>query len=112
VNVHDPDKLLELAEALGAPLESYLRWKLVVDRYERGKASVLARGTQSIPDGSFAHRQSVALASEDYEKYLSEWSEAEKNMVKARIVYETAKSRFDAMQSVLAYERDSMRRLG
>ena len=113
---HDPQQLLVVAEELHKPMEVYLKWKIVCDRYERGKSSKLAQVLnqllQQTPDLSYAKAESQALASEDFRKYLEEFHEAEKKMVEAKILFETVKTKFDALQSVLAYERDSMRRLG
>lgn len=110
--MHDPDKLLILAEELAEPQELYLKWRVICDRYDRGKSSKLAECIGKQPEGSYAAREAQALASEEYKNYLNEFHEAEKEKVKAQVRYENLKCQFDALQSVLAFERDSMRRLG
>jgi hypothetical protein len=110
---HNPDRLLTLAAELEKPLEQYLKWRAICDRYERGKSSKLAEIIATLPqEKSYASRESEALASEGYKTYLSEFHEAEKNKIIAQVKYENLKCQFEALQSVLAYERDAMRRLG
>ena len=109
---HDPDRLLVLAAELAKPLELYLKWKIMCDRYERGKAAKLAQIIATVADGSYASREAKALASPDYQQYLDEWHEAEKKKATAQVEYDTKKAEFDALQSVLSYERESMKRLG
>ena len=108
----DPEELNVLAEKLHKPLERYLKWKIIVDRYKRGKDSKIAQLGLQYQDRSVSERDRMAEASPEFISYLSEWHEAEKKMSAAQIEYETIKAKFDALQSVLAYMRDSMRRLG
>ena len=112
---HDPERLLVLAAELQKPFERYLKWKIIVDRYERGKSSKVASAILALKKEekeSYASLEARALGSEEFVSYLAEWHEAEKQMVRARIEYDTKKCEFDALTSVLAYERESMKRLG
>ena len=110
---HSPDQLIELAEALHKPLELYLKWKVICDRYDRGKPSKIAQLVSKLDKNqSYASREAQALASKDYQQYLEKWHEAEKKKATAQVEYDNIKSKFDALQSVLSYERESMKRLG
>jgi hypothetical protein len=112
---HNPDRLLELAAELQKPYERYLKWSVIVDRWDRGKGSALAAIIQSLPrteKESFTSLESRALASEEWKKYLERWHQSDKERVRAKVEFDTKKWEHDSLQSVLAYERDSMRRLG
>jgi hypothetical protein len=110
---YEPERLLALAAELEKPLEIYLKWKVICDRYERGKTSALAnqisiiRGTDAT--ASHASLESKALASDGFKKYLEEWHEAEKQKVSAQVKYENLKCQLEALQSYLAYKREEMR---
>lgn len=114
--MRDPDKLVELAEKLGRPLEHYLKWRQVCDRYERGKNTKLAQVIGALRRNgekeSHGQLQARAYAHSDYVDFLNEWDKAEQNKVKAQVEYESLKTNFEALQSAIAYDREAMKRLG
>lgn len=107
---HDPDELIKLAEKMHKPLERYLKWKVICDRYDRGKPSKIAQLISKLDKNqSYASREAQALASEEYQAYLVEWHEAEKKKAAAQVKTDNIKCRFDALQSVLSWEREQMK---
>lgn len=113
----NPEELERLASSMQKPRERYLKWKQVCDRYDRGAKSKLASIFMMIrkisdKDVSAAMLEKSAYASQEYEDYLKEWDNAEKEKIKAQVEYENLQCAFDALTSSLAYQRESMKRLG
>ena len=110
--LRSPDTLTELVEAMHRPMERYLKWKQIVERYERGKHTAFANAFLKTEAETVRERELIAYASPAYVAYLEEWDKAQKEMVKAQVEYDNLRSNFDALTSALAYDRESMKRLG
>lgn len=109
---HQPEELLQAAHDLEKPMQRYLAWKQVVDRYDRGKHTILGKVMGKLKDGkeSIDALKYRAFSDEEYQKFLDNWDEAERKMVKARIAYETRLNYFNALQSYFAFQREGMKR--
>jgi hypothetical protein len=111
--IRDPQELQALAAKMEPARERYLKWKQVVDRYKKGSKTKLAQIYTIITIASSVdERKNMALSHPDYVQYLSEWDTAEKAMIKARVLFENLQSAYDALTSALAFDRESMKRLG
>lgn len=110
----NPEELIRLAHAMEKPLERWLKWKSIVDRYERGKSSKLAtivnRLRPTVEKPSQALLESLAYGDPEYQKYLDEWGEAERHAIKARVKYDNLRCCWESTQSVIAWEREGMKR--
>lgn len=108
--MRNPDQLQELAAAMEHPLELYLKFKEIVDRYERGAKTIYARAFLRSEGKSVRERELKAYADEEYVKYQDEWHEASKKCISARVKYENLENQFNALQSGLSYDREHMKR--
>lgn len=106
------EELLKLAVELEAPLRRYLKWKAVVNRYERGRdtkigeiRAMIKKDKKSQDDIKYEVK-----AHPEYIKYLSEWNAAERGMFEEQITVDTLRCKFDAIQSALAFKRESIKR--
>lgn len=108
----DPEQLMKIALEIEPHLAEYLKLRQIVGRYERGKHAKLAQIIQGVQADSYAARESQAYASEAWAKYLKAWGDTEELLVKEQIKLDTLRNQFDALQSVLAYEREHMKRFG
>jgi thiamine kinase-like enzyme len=106
--MRDPNKLIDLAQELGKPMEFYLKYRQVVGRYERGKSERIARIIKDLKreeKESMSSLENRAHASDEWKQYLKEWDEAEKKMVSWQVKYDTAKVNYEAYQSALSYDK-------
>ena len=111
----DPEELVTLSAEIEKPMEAFLKWRQVADRYERGKKSKLAQicvGLRGEGKVSVAQLEMEAYATPEWIKYETEWDDAERKKVAAQVQYETLQNRFSAIQSALSYLRETMKRLG
>lgn len=110
--IYDPEELVRIAHAMSGPLERWLKWREIRERFERGKNSIFAKCFLKAEGGTVKEREMVAASAEEFMKYLDDLHEAAKSEISARVEYENLKNQFDAMTSALAYQRESMKRLG
>ena len=111
--MRDPDTLIELAQKIQRPLERYLKWKQVCDRYERGLKVIFAECFLSVQikaDATIKEREMYAYATQKYLNYLAEMDGAEKEKVKAQVQYDTLKTSIEALTSALAFDRETIKR--
>lgn len=108
--MRNPDDLLILAQKIQRPLERYLKWKQVCDRYERGYKVIIAKNIIGRSAETIRERESLALTSEEVGKYLEDWDKAEKEKIKAQVEYDSLKTSFEALTSALAFDRETMKR--
>lgn len=107
--MRNPDQLVEIAELLRRPMERYLKWEQVCDRFKRGDKSVFGKCFLKAKANNVEERKSLAYTDEEYIKYLSEWDSAEKEKVKAEVEVKNLETNLEALTSALAYDRESMR---
>jgi len=112
--IWEPEKLIQLAHDMEKPRELYLKWKAIVDRYERGKETKLGliRATLDREKKTQDDLKYECRAHPDYQTYLEEWRAAEENMIKAKVDFDNLQCQFDAYQSALSYQREHLKRLG
>lgn len=108
----DPEELLTVAEEIGRAREQYLKWKTIVDRYKRGEKSKYAECYLAADGDAVRDREMIAYSSSEFKEYLSEWENASKHMILGQIKCENLETKFDAIQSTMAYLRDTTKRLG
>lgn len=108
--MRDPDKLIELAGNMDRPRELYLKWKQVVEHLERQYKAVLASEFLKAEGRNVKERESIALASEVSENFRKEMDNAEKEKIKAQVKYESIKANFDAYQSALSFDKETIKR--
>jgi hypothetical protein len=108
----DPEELLRLADSMDNPMKLMLEYKQICDRFHRGKDAKLAQIVQSIrlPKETGESVKTRALASSEWQSYLKDYDMAERNYIQAKITVDTLSNRFSALQSIMAYMRDGMRR--
>lgn len=107
----DPDELIDLSAKMEKPMERYIKWKQINDRFERGKKAKLSQLMMQ-HEGTVASREMEAYGSKEWAEYLAEWDNATKELAKAQVEYDTLQNRFAAVQSALSYLRESMKRIG
>ena len=110
--IYEDGKLSAMAQALEQPMREWLKMKEVVDRFDRGKASVLAKCFLRTEGDTMKEREMIALADREYTAFLEEWHTSAMVANDKRVTYETRLNMYYAYQSELAYLRDSMKRLG
>lgn len=112
VDMRSPDRLIELAAEMEAPLERMLKFRQIVDRYERGRDSKLGEIRQALEKRNKTQDdlRYEMRAHPDFKTYLEEWDKAEKEYIKARVAFDTLKNAFDALQSALSFDREHMKR--
>lgn len=109
--MRNPDELIVLAEKLHKPMERYLKWKQITERYERGKHTKFAQCFDfEMRELTIKERELAAYANQEYKNYLEEWDSAEKEKIKAQVEYENLKMSFEALQSALSFDREAMKR--
>lgn len=114
----DANELLHLAHEMEKPLERWLKFRQVVNRFDRGKKAKLAEIILRLDKlcvgqkHSMAKMETMAYGEPEWREYLEDWSKAEQEMIKAQVLVDTLRNKFDALQSVLAYNREHMKRFG
>ena len=108
----DPEELIRIAEELHEPRGKYLQWRAFCERMERGKHSVFATIYMETNEGTVEQRKSQVYASPQWKSYLGKVRKYEKEKIKWQISYENLKTKFDAIQSALSYQREHLKRLG
>ena len=108
----EPEELIHLSEKMDQPMKQMLEYKQFCDRFHRGKDAKLAEIIQNIrlPKETGESVKTRALASSEWQSYLKDWDNVERNYIQAKIEYDTLNNRFSAIQSAMAYLRDGMRR--
>lgn len=107
-----PDQLTNLAESLHKPREEYLQWKCICERYKRGDKSAFAKIIMRMAGSSMEERKQKALASEEYQSYLRQQDKAEREKIKAQIIYDNMVNDYEALLSALSYDKVHMGQLG
>ncbi len=112
----EPEILIEIGNQLEAPTKKYIEYKQIVSRYDRGKHTALGRIMVRLrglePKMPMELLKATAYSNPEYEKYLENWDNAEKELIEAQKEKDTLENKLQAAQSYFAYERDRMRRLG
>lgn len=108
--MRNPDELQKMAAIMERPLEHFLKWKEIVDRFERGKNSVWSKCFLKSEGETVKEREAKAYADPEYVAYLDEWHEASKKAISARVEYENLKNQCEALQSALSYDREAIKR--
>ena len=111
--MRNPDKLEELSHELHKLREEYLKWKQMCDRYERGKHWKFATIFQQIPpDGTIEVRKQKAYAHPQWQEYIEEWNHVDEMKMKAQVKFENVRNDYEAFQSALSFDRETVKRLG
>ena len=115
--MRDPEVLIQLSAKLHKPRERYLKFRQVEERYDRGKHSKLAeiiiriRKEEGSPT-SMAALETAAYGDPEYIKYLIEWDNASKEKVKAQVEFDNLNNDFQAYQSALSFDRETIKNHG
>ena len=107
--MRNPDQLVELAELLRRPMERWLKWKQVCDRFKRGEKSIYAKCYLRAKANNIEERKCLAYSDNEYLIYIEAYDKAEKEKVKAEVEVKNLETNLEALTSALAYDRESMR---